>query len=117
MGSPLAWLRDPDAVSRLVVAGGLMVLGLFQPGARDLRAPLSPSVVPAAPRLWTGATYTPAEVKARLAQGATVTYLDVRAKEAYAREHIQGAINIPWGELEKGHAMLPKDRFILLYCT
>lgn len=112
-----AKLSDPDAVSRVVVAGGLFVLGLFQPASRDMNRPWVSIANPHDFNQWKGLTLRAQDVKARLAQGAQVTVVDVRAREAFEREHIEGAVSLPWGELEKGHAMLPKDRFILLYCT
>jgi 3-mercaptopyruvate sulfurtransferase SseA len=46
-----------------------------------------------------------------------IVIVDVRPPESYAREHIAGAINIPWAKLPTSHAQLPKDRFVALYCT
>lgn len=112
-----AFWKDPEALSRVVVAGGLLVLGIFQPASRDLNRPWQSVADPHEFNLWKGWSPTAQEVKARLDAGATAVILDVRAKEAFAREHIEGALSMPWGEIEKGHTQLPKDRFILLYCT
>lgn len=43
--------------------------------------------------------------------------VDVRPVESFQREHIEGAINMPWAKLPLGYSQLPKDRFIALYCT
>lgn len=59
---------------------------------------------------------TAKELRAHQAKADTLI-VDVRPPESYAREHIEGAINIPWAKLAQGHAQLPKDRFIALYCT
>ena len=45
-----------------------------------------------------------------------VILLDVREEEAFRREHILGATNIPAAELVKRLADLPRDRTIVTYC-
>lgn len=103
-----AWYTDPDAWSRVVVGTGLLVLGLFQPASRDL--------VP--PKPWAFPRITVAELQAWETAGTPPFILvDVRAKEAYDREHIEGAISIPWGDLPKRHGELRKDWEIVTYCT
>jgi predicted sulfurtransferase len=58
----------------------------------------------------------PAEVK-RLAEKGEVLIVDVRNKDAYDFEHAEGAIHIPYAELESRLAELPKDKLIAAYCT
>lgn len=46
--------------------------------------------------------------------------IDVREPEEYSRGHVEGAINIPPGELMAGASKLdyiPKDTEIILYCV
>ncbi|MDD5304616.1 MAG: rhodanese-like domain-containing protein [Elusimicrobia bacterium] len=43
--------------------------------------------------------------------------LDVRSAEAYAENHIPGAINIPLTELVAKLGTLPKDKTIMTYCS
>jgi len=45
-----------------------------------------------------------------------VVLVDVRDEEAFRREHILGAANIPAGQLVKRLADLPRDRTIVTYC-
>lgn len=44
-------------------------------------------------------------------------FVDVRDSNSYAQQHIKGAINIPLGVFESHLDELPKDRWIILYCT
>ncbi|MEJ5314547.1 MULTISPECIES: rhodanese-like domain-containing protein [Anaerolinea] len=44
-------------------------------------------------------------------------FVDVRDSNSYAQQHIKGAINIPLGVLESRLNELPKDQWIILYCT
>lgn len=60
---------------------------------------------------------TPDEAKARRAKGEDMLLVDVRPLESYKLEHIAGAISSPWRDLPEGHALLPKERLLLLYCT
>lgn len=43
--------------------------------------------------------------------------VDVRDSTSYAQQHIKGAINIPLDMLESRLNELPKDQWIILYCT
>lgn len=45
-----------------------------------------------------------------------VTVLDVRPKAEFALGHLPSALNIPWPDLKKRLAELPKDREIVAYC-
>lgn len=60
---------------------------------------------------------TPEQAQARILAGEQLVILDVRSESAYKAGHIAGAINIPWANLKDDYSQLPKDRFILLYCT
>jgi rhodanese-related sulfurtransferase len=42
--------------------------------------------------------------------------VDMRPAEAYAKDHIAGAINIDWRFVLSEVKQLPKDRLIVLYC-
>ena len=79
-------------------------------GATSTAAPSAPAT-PAydAPRV------TPEQ--ARQLVGAALIILDVRSASDYKSGHIEGAINIPWANIRNDYSQLPKDRFILLYCT
>lgn len=45
-----------------------------------------------------------------------VTVLDVRSEAEFALGHLPSAVNIPWPELKKRLAELPKGREIVAYC-
>jgi 3-mercaptopyruvate sulfurtransferase SseA len=60
---------------------------------------------------------TPEQIKERRAKGEDFFVVDVRAKESFDAEHIEGAVSNPWRDMAKGFALLPKDRLLLLYCT
>jgi rhodanese-related sulfurtransferase len=42
--------------------------------------------------------------------------LDVRGRDAFAKEHVRGAICVPMDEIEALAATLPKDRELVTYC-
>lgn len=51
------------------------------------------------------------------AKDASALILSVRKAEDYAKGHIEGAINIPFGKgMEQQFNMLPKDKKIVVYC-
>ena len=58
------------------------------------------------------------EAKAALENG-TAIIVDVRSAEAFAVSHVAGAINIQLGEFESNPTglSLPKDQWIITYCT
>lgn len=56
------------------------------------------------------------DVRAKLDRGE-VTIVDVRDASAYAREHIAGAVNIPFATVEGQIDTLPKGKTIITYCT
>jgi MFS family permease len=51
-----------------------------------------------------------AELRARLAGGEDVQVIDVRSAEEYAEGHVEGAVNIPGGDLRGGPGGLVLDR-------
>jgi len=56
------------------------------------------------------------DAKAALDAGSAV-FVDVRIAEAYAINHIPGALNLPLGELETRLGELDPNQWILTYCT
>jgi len=58
------------------------------------------------------------QAKAAFDNGEAVI-VDVRSRESYSASHIPGAINIPLNEIEANPAQigLPKDQWIITYCT
>jgi hypothetical protein len=56
------------------------------------------------------------ETQKKLASGEAVI-IDVRSAENYTMSHIKGAKNIPLDQLKTRLAELPKNKFIITYCT
>ena len=56
------------------------------------------------------------ELKAKLDAGEAVVF-DVRVQEAYAQQHIAGAISMPQDQVEARVAELPTDKLAVFYCT
>jgi phage shock protein E len=63
-----------------------------------------------------GPTITGAEARTLVAQGALL--LDVRTAGEFAGGHVEGAVNVPIGELDEKLGALPakKDQPIVVYC-
>jgi rhodanese-related sulfurtransferase len=55
------------------------------------------------------------ELLSRVKKGL-VTVLDVRPADEFSAGHLPGAINIPYDQLERGLARLPKTREVVAYC-
>lgn len=55
------------------------------------------------------------ELLARIRNGQA-TVIDVRPPEEFAAGHVPGAINLPFGELERDFAQLPEGCEIVAYC-
>lgn len=92
---------------KLLAAAGLALLMI---GCKQ--GPYEPTVI------------TPEEAQAYIKRGEEVVIADVRSETSYKREHIEGAIHFPYAEVManakiKGETTitLPKDRWVLLYCT
>jgi cytochrome c oxidase cbb3-type subunit 3/ubiquinol-cytochrome c reductase cytochrome c subunit len=55
--------------------------------------------------------------KAQLDRGAKMAFLDARAPDDYAREHIAGAVSVPFYDPSPYLASLPKDAWLICYCA
>ena len=88
-------------------------------GAPDGRTPhTSPAPLPlASSPVWEAPHLTTTEINARRLKGEDLLMVDVRSEDAWKKEHIEGAVSLPWADLDKKHATLPKDRPIVLYCA
>lgn len=62
------------------------------------------------------ATITPAELKQRLANGESLTMVDVREDEEVAHGMIPGAIHIPLGQLAERSAEIPDASEVIMIC-
>ena len=61
-------------------------------------------------------TITPAELKARLQNGETLTMIDVREDDEVAAGMISGAKHIPLGQLPLRHSEIPQNGEIIMIC-
>ncbi|MEB3329603.1 MAG: rhodanese-like domain-containing protein [Candidatus Sericytochromatia bacterium] len=71
----------------------------------------------ASPAAFVPERLTPEQVTARRQAGEAFVVVDVRSAEAYAVEHVEGAVHAAWADIAAGRASLPKDQPLLLYCT
>lgn len=110
----------------LALAGSLLAATSVAAGGQAPVRPAGPApqAVPAQP---TGASMLDdpqqtarripvTDAREALAKGEAVL-VDVRAKEAFAASHAQGAISLPLWEIGARFAELPKDKLIITYCT
>ncbi len=94
--------------------------------AVDILAPLppAPDVMPSEPTArihWIGRFvdyWHPADLYEEIgADDSDVVVVDARFREAYAVEHLPGAVNLPWRELDEGKvALLPRNVEYVVYC-
>jgi cytochrome c oxidase cbb3-type subunit 3/ubiquinol-cytochrome c reductase cytochrome c subunit len=56
-------------------------------------------------------------IKAQLDRGARMALLDARAPSDYMREHIAGAVSVPFYEPEPYISALPRDAWLVCYCA
>ncbi|MDD4615863.1 MAG: rhodanese-like domain-containing protein [Alphaproteobacteria bacterium] len=56
------------------------------------------------------------DIGAAVSEKKPVFFLDVRQPNEYAEGHIDNAVLIPLGDLERRYVELPKDKEIVVYC-
>ena len=56
------------------------------------------------------------EAQQAFKDGKTV-FVDVRSESDYNASHVKGALHIPAGDMAQRAKELPRDRFIITYCT
>jgi rhodanese-related sulfurtransferase len=48
---------------------------------------------------------------------AEIIVIDARTQEAYSREHVPGATNLPWRKIDSSStAAMPRDKVLVTYC-
>ena len=60
---------------------------------------------------------TPQELKQKIDQVESITIIDTRAPKQYNEKHVEGAVNIPLGELREKAQTLDKESVIVTYCN
>jgi len=92
------------------------------PPAQPQPAPIAPPVVGTAP----AKPFPPGDDSVRRVpiaeaqqaiKAGKVVVVDVRSAEDYAAAHAHGAVSIPLAEIEKRSKELPRESFIITYCT
>jgi 3-mercaptopyruvate sulfurtransferase SseA len=88
------------------------------PASAPAPAPMAPSTAPApAPASADSVRRVPvAEAQEALKNGKAV-FVDVRSAGEYQTAHVHGALSIPWGEIAQRSKELPRESFIITYCT
>ncbi|HEY1956868.1 MAG TPA: c-type cytochrome [Polyangiaceae bacterium] len=56
-------------------------------------------------------------IKHELDRGAKLALLDARAPSDYMREHIAGAVSVPFYDPDQYYPQLPKDAWLVCYCS
>lgn len=101
----------------IVILGIVFSLGSWHSAPADSAAnptalPLSTRPIPYAevPRI------SVQQAREQLARGE-ILMVDVRSKESYDRQHIEGALSLPEDQIESRLDELDRERTIVLYCT
>jgi mono/diheme cytochrome c family protein/rhodanese-related sulfurtransferase len=103
-----SWKAPPPAPSRDIIRPPPIPLG---------PVPLNPNG-PAAQGFKTYPATTPLEqVKKELDRGARMAILDARAPSDYIREHIAGAVSVPFYDPSPYYEKLPKNAWLVAYCS
>ncbi len=105
----------------LFVGVGLIILGiasyfLFTPPSHQPETALPTSTASAD---LSEAKYPRVQLKDALAayNAHSAIFVDVRGADAYAQQHIPGALSIPLADLANNLSELPKNKWIITYCT
>lgn len=56
------------------------------------------------------------ELQPLLEANGNLFILDIRNASDYAKDHIPGAVNIPFAQLGRNYQQIPKDKLVVLYC-
>lgn len=79
--------------------------------------PVTPETAPAFPASADSVRrVTLAEAQEAIKSGKAVV-VDVRSPGEYRTAHVQGAVSIPFAEIGERAKELPRDGFIITYCT
>jgi len=105
----------------LIVSGTLLIISVIMLIMRNNTGQATPTA-PVISRGHNEETYPEikrislADAKTALETGSAV-FVDVRIAEAYAVDHIPGALNLPLGEIEARLDELDPSQWIVTYCT
>lgn len=60
---------------------------------------------------------TPSELSKLIKKGTDITVIDARVNKQYEEAHVDGAINIPHGQIRKKAEELDKEKVVVTYCN
>lgn len=46
-----------------------------------------------------------------------IMIIDLRSQSSYRQSHIQGAVNLPYENMDRWVKSLPKDKLLIIYCS
>ncbi len=97
--------RVPGGAPARLLRIGLCWLGLGLSGlaAAEPTMPRAPYVLPQTVRVWQ-------------AGGVKVTFIDVREPAEFIAGHLDGAVNVPYSQIERRSAEIAKDHPQVVYC-
>lgn len=100
-----SWQRPVDGPESLPPAPGALTDVVLNPGGPE-------------PAFDANAQFIPADaIRAALDAGASFVIADARPPSDYAGGHVAGAVSVPFYRVESYLAEIPKDRFIITYCS
>lgn len=100
-----SWQRPVDGPESLPPGPGALVGVVLNPGGAE-------------PAFDASARFVPADaIKAALDQGSSFVIADARPPADYAGGHVAGAISVPFYRVEAFLPEIPKDRFVITYCS
>ena len=120
--APLIDAAEPDTTTDISIeATGAPALHLLRAPSPVPTAQVSGPSAPTARIHWIGGFVHlrhPADLYAEIADGSSdLVVVDARFREAYAREHLPGAVNLPLRDLtEAGTAHLARHSLYVVYC-
>jgi rhodanese-related sulfurtransferase len=104
----------------LLMAAAALACGGDEP-TEEAAMDFGPDTLPAsieAPEVEEGfLIVSPEQVRAWQEAGEPFVLIDARDPIQYGREHIPGAINVPYIEIRAGGLLPPRDQRIVVYCS
>jgi cytochrome c oxidase cbb3-type subunit 3 len=99
-----SWQKPVDEAGGTPAKPGELVNIVINPSGPDATLPAPTDFVPVD------------DVKREIDRGAAIILADARAPSDYVKEHIVGAISVPFYDVGAYAAQIPKDKYIVTYC-
>lgn len=115
--TPLALFAFLAALGACGDGGEIQAEGSDDPAGETSLADSVPAAIPA-PRMEDGVPIVdPEEVRTWQEHGRDFVLVDARDEVQYGREHLPGAINVPYVDIRAGAALPPRGGRIVVYCS